>query len=296
MLFVFLLALTAGQCWGLDLVQTLVHNTDESELVSLVTKAGLGPALTSGNFTIFAPTDAAFGKVPQATIDALNADNTALTDLLTYHVITGAVRSSAVTNEMTVATLAGEKLRLNIYTHNDVVTVEGVPISNFDIIADNGVIHQLSGVLTPPKGSIVDTVVNNADFSTLLTAVQKTGLVDALKADHLTVFAPTNAAFAAMDQDDLQLLLAHPDKLKEVLTYHVVDQTLYSAGLYDRELPHSADSHHDRLYIHVSSSGVRINQRSHVTTADISTTNGVIHVIDHVLIPVRVAFWLRSVG
>jgi len=296
MLLVVLLVVSCCQCWGLNLVQTLVNDPNESTLVSLVTQAGLASALSTGTYTIFAPTDAAFSAVPQATLNSLSANTTALGDLLKYHVITGSVRKSDVTNELTVATLAGDKLRLNIYSHNNVVTVEGVPITNFDEMADNGVIHTTSGVLMPPSGSVVDTVINNPDFSTLLAAVTAAGLVDALKADHLTVFAPTNAAFAKLPSADLQKLLDNPDRLKDVLTYHVIDHTLYSAGLYNRELPHSEDSHHDRLLIHVRSGEVSINNDIKVTTADISTTNGVVHVIDHVLIPARVAIWLRFGG
>jgi len=287
---------TASQVLGLDLVQTLVNDPAESTLVSLVTQAGLAGPLSTGTYTIFAPTDDAFAAVPKATLDSLGANNTALGDLLKYHVISGSVSKSDVTNELTVSTLAGDKLRLNIYNHNNVVTVEGVPITDFDKMADNGVIHTLSGVLTPPSGNIVDNVINNPDFSTLLAAVTAAGLSDDLKADHLTVFAPTNEAFAKLPSADLQKLLDHPDRLKDVLTYHVIDHTLYSAGLYNRELPHSEDSHHDRLLISVRSSGVTINGQAHVTTADVSATNGVIHVIDHVLIPARVAIWLRFGG
>jgi len=295
MLFVFLLAVTAGQCFGMDVVQTLVADPEESKLVSLVTEAGLAGPLSNGDFTVFAPTNDAFAKVPQATLDSLSADTTALANLLKYHVISGKVRKADVRNEQTVATLAGDKLRINIYTHNDVVTVEGVPVSDFDKLADNGVIHKLTGVIMPPSGSIVDLVAGNSDFSTLLTAVTKAGIVDALKADRLTVFAPTNAAFAKVRSEDLNKILGNADILRDVLTYHVVDHTLYSAGLYDRELPHSIDSHHDRLLVHVrSSTGVTINNVAKVTTADISTTNGVVHVIDHVLIPLRVQIWLRT--
>jgi len=296
MLLVLLLVVSCCQCWGLNLVQTLVNDPDESTLVSLVTQAGLASALSTGTYTIFAPTDDAFAAVPKATLDSLSANTTALGDLLKYHVIQGAVRKSDVSNELTVATLAGDKLRLNIYNHNNVVTVEGVPITDFDKTADNGVIHTTSGVIMPPSGSIVDTVINNPDFTTLLAAVTAAGLVDDLKADHLTVFAPTNEAFARLPSADLQKLLDNPDRLKDVLTYHVIDHTLYSAGLYNRELPHSEDSHHDRLLIHVRSGEVSINNNIKVTTADISTTNGVVHVIDHVLIPARVALWLRFGG
>jgi len=295
MLTVLLVALVGSQCAaGADLVGTLVADSTMSTLVSLVTKAGLVPALQSGDFTIFAPTDAAFAKVPAATLNSLLADTTALADLLKYHVVAGKVMKSDVHNEQTVTTLAGTKLRVNIYGHNNVVTVEGVPIGTFDVTASNGYIHKLDGVMMPPSGNVVDAVVATPDLSTLLAAVTKAGLADALKGDPLTVFAPTNAAFAKIDSGDLNKILNNQQILQEVLTYHVVDHTLYSAGLYNREVPHSIDSHQDRLRISVSSSGVRINNVATVTTADISVTNGVVHVIDHVLIPLRVVVWLST--
>jgi len=296
MLTVLLVALVGSQCAeGADLVGTLVADSTMSTLVSLVTKAGLVPALQSGDFTIFAPTDAAFAKVPAATLNSLLADTTALADLLKYHVVVGKVMKSDVHNEQTVTTLAGTKLRVNIYGHNNVVTVEGVPIGTFDVTASNGYIHKLDGVMMPPSGNVVDAVVATPDLSTLFAAVTKAGLGDALKADHLTVFAPTNEAFAKINSHDLNKILNNHQILQEVLTYHVVDHTLYSAGLYNHEIPHSIDSHHDRLRISVSSSaGVRINNVATVTTADISVTNGVVHVIDHVLIPIRVVIWLRT--
>jgi len=296
MLMVLLVAVAGSQCAvAMDLVQTLVADQESSTLVQLLTKAGLASALSSGDFTVFAPTDAAFAKVPAATLTTLLADTTALADLLKYHVIMGKVMKSDVSNEQTVTTLAGTKLRINIYPHNNVVTVEGVPVGTFDEMADNGVIHHLTGVLTPPSGNVVDAVVATPDLSTLLTAVTKAGLADALKAEHLTVFAPTNEAFGKIDSADLNKILNNHEILTEVLTYHVVDHTLYSAALYDREIPHTADSHHDRLLIRVrDSTGVTINNVATVTTADISVTNGVVHVIDHVLLPIRVVIWLRT--
>jgi len=296
MLTVLLVALVGSQCAaGADLVGTLVADSTMSTLVSLVTKAGLVPALQSGDFTVFAPTDAAFAKVPNATLNSLLADTTALADLLKYHVVAGKVMKSDVHNEQTVTTLAGTKLRVNIYRHNNVVTVEGVPIGTFDVTASNGYIHKLDGVMMPPSGNVLDAVVATPDLSTLLAAVTKAGLADALKADNLTVFAPTNAAFAMINSDDLNKILNNHDMLQEVLTNHVVDHTLYSAGLYNREITHSIDSHHDRLRITVSASaGVLINHVATVTAADISVTNGVVHVIDHVLIPRRVAAWLQT--
>ncbi|KAK7494051.1 hypothetical protein BaRGS_00014709 [Batillaria attramentaria] len=226
MLWLLVVAVAVGQCAGKDLVQTLVSDPQESTLVSLVTKAGLAPALSTGTHTVFAPNDAAFAKLSQATLDSLDAHPDDLANILKYHVVTGSVMSADLRNEETVTTLNGQKLRVNIYSHNHAVTVEGKKVIETDRTADNGVIHVVEDVIMPPSGDIVDIVAGDSRFSTLLTAVQKVGLADALKGDPLTVFAPTNDAFSHLSGTELQRLLDHPEYLKEVLTYHVIDHTL----------------------------------------------------------------------
>ncbi|KAK3082743.1 hypothetical protein FSP39_004037 [Pinctada imbricata] len=190
----------------------------ETDLVDFIKQAGLADALDGGPFTVFAPTNAAFSKLPQATLNTLNTDFNALANILKYHVVQGNIHKADAKNELTLTTLAGTKIRFNIYPHNNVVTVEGSKITNFDLNADNGVVHVIDTVMTPPSGSIVDIVAGNSDFSELLKLVKETGLVSALQG-----------------------------------------------------------------------SGVMVNN-AHVTQADISATNGVVHVIDYVLFPTRHLF------
>ncbi|RUS85558.1 hypothetical protein EGW08_006701 [Elysia chlorotica] len=193
--------------------------------------------------------------------------------------------------------------------YSPTVTVNGAKVTDADKAADNGFIHFIDEVIMPPAGSVVTAVSNDPDLSTLLSAITKAGIargvlnwkqpgscvrafVTGSGTDPLTVFAPTNDAFARIDSADLNRLLSSPERLIETLKYHEVPHTLYSKGMWNHEYPKSTDSHEDRLHIRVNSDGVTINNAK-VTTADISVTNGVVHKIDHVLIPVRVAFWLR---
>jgi len=266
-----------------NLVEVL-QTDGESKLIKYVTAAGLADAILAGTYTIFAPTDAAFDAV--GTEAELLKDTTALANILKYHVVKGVVPSTAAKNELQLETLAGTKIRFNIYSHNHAVTVEGSKITKFDLSASNGVVHVINKVMMPPSGSIVDLVVGNSDLSTLLAQVQKVGLVDALKGDGLTVFAPTNAAFAKLGSNLLHKLTSNTALLKEILEYHVVPHTEYSAGLYNREFLRTIDRHHDTLRVHAFGSRVSINT-AHVTKADISASNGVVHVIDHVLVPAR---------
>ncbi|XP_065927615.1 transforming growth factor-beta-induced protein ig-h3-like [Magallana gigas] len=276
--------------FGGNLVEVL-QNDGETTLIALVKQAGLADALLSGEYTIFAPTNAAFSKLPQSVLDGLQRDTTALANILKYHVVKGSIHKADASNELQLETLAGTKIRFNIYNHNNVVTVEGSKITHFDLTASNGMVHVIDAVMMPPTGSIVDLVAGNSDLSTLLSKVQSAGLAGALQGDALTVFAPTNAAFNRLGSHVLDNLRRNPQLLKEILEYHVVPHTEYSAGLYNREYLRTLDTHHDVIRLGVSSTnGVVINRRSHVTQADISATNGVVHIIDHVLIPSRYLF------
>ena len=133
-----------------------------------------------------------------------------------------------------------------------------------------------------PQADIVDTAVAAGSFTTLATALQAAGLVDTLKGDGpFTVFAPTDAAFAKLPAGTLEALLADPAKLQAVLTYHVVPGRVTAA---DVATLSSATTVQGAPIAIDTSMGVRVND-AQVTQADVMTSNGVIHVIDTVLLP-----------
>lgn len=284
---ILVLCAVVSQCLAATTVETLVADPNMSTLVKLVTQAGLVDAVNAGDFTIFAPNNAAFSALPSATLTALGNDVNALANVLKYHVVQGKVPSSAASNELQLTTLNGQKVRFNIYKHNNAITVQGSRVITPDKTASNGVIHVLNKVMMPPEGDIVDIVAKTSEVSTLLSFVQQAGIANALKGDALTVFAPTNDAFARLPSSIVSRLTHDKNLLTEILEYHVVPHTEYSAGLYNREFLRTIDRHHDILRIHFGSAGVRVNTNSHVTKADIGATNGVIHLVDHVLIPAR---------
>jgi len=296
MLYVTLaLALCSSTALAKDCVDTLISTPKASTLVQLVTKAGLADALRGGQITIFAPTNDAFANVPQDVLGNLLTDNAALGDVLKYHVVGSKAMSTDITNEMKVATLQGGKIRLNIYSHEHVVSANGVNITEVDITCDNGVIHFVQGVLMPPTKTVVQLVAEDKDLSTLLSVVTAAGIANEFQADPMTLFAPTNAAFAKLEKCTLDLLTDPANKayLEEVLEYHAVSDTLFAVGVYNREYERTIDEHQDRVRIRVDNNGVSINNAK-VTTADIQATNGVIHKIDDVLIPIRTGFWVRA--
>lgn len=274
-----------------DIVETAQADEQFSILVSAVVKAGLTDALKAdGPLTVFAPTNAAFQMLFTDLgvngIDDLTADQ--LTPILLYHVVSGKVMAADVTtgyvpslnttapgnNSVLILTEAGNGVKLN--GNSNVIAA--------DVMASNGVIHVIDKVILPPD--VVDLAIQNSNFSTLVAAVSKAGLVDALKADGpFTVFAPTNAAFEALfgelgvgGIDDLTA-----DQLTPILLYHVVSGNVRAADVSSGSVP--TLNPEATIEIMVSDTGVKLNGSSNVVATDVQGTNGVIHVIDKVILP-----------
>jgi uncharacterized surface protein with fasciclin (FAS1) repeats len=258
-------------------------------LVAALSAAGLVDTLAGeGNFTVFAPTNDAFAALPEGTLDALlEAPDGLLTQILLYHVVNGVARAEDVVNLSGVETLNGESVAVAVVDGavrlNDSATVIAT-----DITASNGVIHVIDTVLIPPataSSTIADVVAGNGEFSTLLAALDAAGLVDTLAGEgDYTVFAPTNDAFAALPAGTVESLLADPQgQLTQILLYHVLANRAEAA---DVVMLSSADTlQGSPITIEVTDSGVILNGSVLVTQTDINTTNGVIHVIDGVLLP-----------
>lgn len=130
--------------------------------------------------------------------------------------------------------------------------------------------------------NIIETAVGNPDFTTLVTALKTAELVDTLSGTGpFTVFAPTNEAFKKLPPETLDAALADPEQLKTILTYHVVAGKVMSADVMKLTEATTVEGHMLKID---TASGVKVNN-AHVTSADIECTNGVIHVIDTVLLP-----------
>ena len=279
----------------MSIVDVAVANGSFTTLVAALEATGLDVTLSDmdSSFTVFAPTDDAFALLGDETIAALLDDTDTLTDILTYHVIGAEIDSSAAISSAgsTVEMVNGDSTGLSL--DGDNLLVNTVTVTTVDVEADNGVIHVIDAVLIPPadKGTptmnIVDTAVSSGDFGTLVTALQAAGL-DATLADEtqtFTVFAPTDAAFAMIASDTLDLLLADTEALSDVLLQHVVSGEVSSVTAYTlnglsattasgAEIPVAINSELDTLTFGGAT----------VTTTDIYTTNGVIHVIDMVVV------------
>ena len=254
------------------------HNTLEAAVIAANLQGTLsGP----GPFTVFAPTDAAFAALPAGTVDALLADIPALTNILTYHAVGASALSTSLTNGQLVTTLQGQKVTVTINNGN--VFINNAQVTVADIVATNGVVHVIDAVLLPPTGTVVDVVVNSPNHTTLEAAVIAAGLAGTLSGTGpFTVFAPTDAAFAALPAGTVDALLADIPALTNILTYHAVAGSAFSAGLNNGQMITTVQG--QKVTVTINNGNVFINN-TQVTVADIVATNGVVHVIDAVLLP-----------
>lgn len=272
----------------LDIVDTAIADGRFTTLVTAVQAAGLVDALKgAGPFTVFAPTDDAFAKLPAGTVESLlEAENLEqLKSILLYHVVEGKVMAADVAGLTAAATLSGKDLAVKMDMGS--VYINDAKVIITDIETSNGVIHVVDTVILPPAdlADIVDTAVADGRFTTLVTAVQAAGLVDALKGEGpFTVFAPTDDAFAMLPEGTVESLLQaeNIEQLKSILLYHVVEGKVMAAdvtGLSSAPTLLGKD-----LAVKVDMGNVYINEAKVVIT-DVETSNGVIHVIDSVLLP-----------
>jgi len=275
-----------------DVVDTAVAAGSFKTLAKALGAADLVKALKGkGPFTVFAPTDAAFAKLPKATLASLlKPENKAqLTEILTLHVVAGKVDAKTALKLGKAKALNGETLEIELFEGSP--QVNGAKITATDIMATNGVIHVIDTVLLPSKKAapkqmdIVDTAVAAGSFKTLAKALGAADLVKALKGKGpFTVFAPTDAAFAKLPKATLAALLKPENKAKltKILTLHVV------AGKIDSKtalkVGKAKTLNGETLEITVTKGVARVNGAKLVKT-DIMTSNGVIHVIDSVILP-----------
>jgi transforming growth factor-beta-induced protein len=275
-----------------DIVDTAVAAGSFKTLATALGAAGLVDALKgAGPFTVFAPTDEAFAALPAGTLDALLKDPKALGEVLKYHVVSGAVKAADVVKLSEAKSLQGEPIAIKV--DGSKVMVNGANVVSTDIETSNGIIHVIDAVILPPSMAkaeekmeakdIVDTAVAAGSFKTLAAALGAAGLVDALKGEGpFTVFAPTDEAFAALPAGTVDGLLKDPEALAEILKYHVVAGKVMAADA--AKLTEAETLQGAPIAISVKDGKVMIND-AEVVSADVEASNGVIHVINKVILP-----------
>jgi len=277
-----------------DIVDTAVADGRFTTLVAAVGAAELVDTLKGeGPFTVFAPTDDAFAALPAGTVDELlkPENKQKLTDILLYHVVSGKVMAADVTALTSAPTVLGKDVAVKVDMGNVYINEAKVIIT--DIETSNGVIHVIDAVLLPPsddammeKNTIVDVAVADGRFTTLVVAVTAAELVETLSGEGpFTVFAPTDDAFAALPAGTLDSLLLPENKqqLTDILLYHVVSGKVMAADVVT--LTSAPTVLGKDVTITVKDGKVFLNDTVQVIITDVEASNGVIHVIDAVLLP-----------
>ncbi|WP_378177681.1 fasciclin domain-containing protein [Aquimarina sp. SS2-1] len=257
-----------------SIVEIAVATPELSTLVGALQSADLVDTLNGdGPFTVFAPTNAAFDA-----LDAIPQGN-ALTEVLLYHVAAGKFTAEDLIAGQTVTTVQGDEVTIEMI-NGEVFLNGNIKVSIADIEASNGIVHVIDGVLIPPSNlqSIVEIAIATPELSTLVGALQAADLVDTLNGDGpFTVFAPTNAAFDALDA------IPQGDVLTEVLLYHVAAGKFTADDLLTGQTVTTVQG--DEVTIELINGEVFLNGNIKVSIADIEASNGIVHVIDGVLIP-----------
>lgn len=266
-----------------------IANDSFSSLVAALSKANLVSALNDSakTFTVFAPTNDAFSKLLSelgVTLEDLSSET--LTPILLYHVVNGVIPASEVKSGYlpTLSTAFGKNVSLQASVSDGVKLNNTVKVIATDVVATNGIIHVIDKVLLPP--TVVEIAQQNPLFSTLVLAVIKADLAGTLsKEGPFTVFAPTNDAFSALFKtlnvsgiDDLS-----KETLTPILLAHVVSGNVQSGDLSSGSVPTLNTS--KSLNVAVNGSAVTIDGSVNVIKADVQGKNGVVHVIDKVIVP-----------
>ena len=282
------LVATIGVAGDQNIVDVAVGSPQFSTLVKALQAAGLVDAVRDGELTVLAPTDAAFRKLPQDVLTDLlkPANKERLTEILTYHVIPGTRDLSALLGSGELETLQAQTV--NVRFEQGRVRVNEATVQSADIACANGVIHVIDTVLMPPEtgpANIVETAAAAGSFQTLLAAAKAAGLVEALTGEGpLTVFAPTDEAFARLPEGTVETLLKPENKrrLADILKYHVVSGKVTAGDALNAREAQTLNGWNVKIAL--EEGRVKV-QEATVVTADLETANGLIHVIDRVMLP-----------
>ena len=259
------------------------NSVDHTTLKTAIDACALDGVLSgSGPFTLFAPTDAAFNLLPAGTVTALLNDIPQLTDILKHHVVADSVMSGMLTNNQIVTTLHGTDVTVTISGGN--VYIDNAMVTLADLVADNGVVHVIDAVLLPPTNTVYDIVSNSPDHTTLKAAIDACSLDGVLSGPGpFTLFAPTDAAFNLLPAGTVTALLNDIPQLTDILKHHVVGSSVMSTMLSNNQVVTTLNG--TDITVTINSMGDVFIDNAQVVVADIVADNGVVHVIDAVLLP-----------
>ncbi|XP_052675650.1 periostin-like [Crassostrea angulata] len=272
----------------------LAAANNATKLVALLNSAGLADILkdpSQGPFTLLAPSDAAFGKIPDSDLQALKADNAKLQEVLKYHVMKGEIFEWDLLNHEVISSLNGHSIR--VYVRNSMAgqstyfNQAKVVIS--ELQASNGVLYLIDEVLNMPEGTIDDILLNpDYNINSFMDFVKAAGLTQVFNrttGNRYTMFVPTNQALASMDQGFLTQIKNNRINARHLVDYHVHPGTLHAKSIVG---PGRLSTMYRGHYINLSqdsNNNTLLNNVASVVQADIEAEDGVVHIISHVLIP-----------
>jgi len=278
------------------IVEIVNTNSDFSILRAAIVRAGLVSTLQGeGTFTVFAPNNAAFQKAGfanESSIEAVPIET--LKSILLYHTLGSVASASSLPTAVNTPVKTIEGTNVYVTKSSNGVFVNGAAVGTADVNAKNGIIHVIDNVLMPATGNIVEVLIDKPDFSFLVTAVIRASqgalnVKNALEGvGPFTVFAPNNQAFIAAGFATTQALEdADPATLTNILTGHVVEGLVFSNAIQNNMIATALGEQNITFSI---GNAVTVKGTGNTTAANIVavnelTTNGVIHVIDKVLLP-----------
>lgn len=266
--------------------QNVVEKLEDLGLTTLVQYieiAGLTEGLSLvGPWTVMAPSNEAFASLPSVLRLYLEQNPEAMTQMLAGHVVFDSIRSADLQNDQVALTIAEVLIRFNLYQNN--VTVNGVLVTDADQEATNGIIHVVDEVLYPfASDSIFGTVAQDPNYAIFPSLLRLSGL-EVLLSDFgpYTVFAPDDVAFLSLPEVIIDELLSNPFFLFDTLSYHIVSGTYYSRGLQSGDQlttlqgsTITVSERQGRIYV----------EDAEVLFPDYPCTNGVVHAVETVLLP-----------
>lgn len=285
------------------IVDIAVGSEDFETLTAAVVATDLAGALSGGSWTVFAPTDAAFAKLGLDETNIADAFTKAeLTDILLYHVLTAPVSSEEAKASQGDIVMGNGKIAGLKYFDGSLYLNDDSKVVAADILASNGVVHVVDTVILPPwprtedaphgelamvasgSNSIVDIAINDGRFDTLVAAVVAADLAGALSDGSWTVFAPTDAAFAKLGLDETNIASTFTKaELTDILLYHVLTTSVSSeeAKASQGDIAMGNGKIAGLKYFDGS---LYVNDDSKVIIQDILADNGVVHVVDTVIL------------
>lgn len=287
---IVLLVGVVAYCHGMQSLVDVIGANNGTTLVSLIKQAGLADALAGpGPFTVLVPVDSAFAAIPKADVAALTADKAALANVLKFHVISGEEFSFDIVNGRVLPTLSGHSIRL--YEQGGNIYFNDARVLAVDIEASNGVVYLIDRVLDVPEGTIMDILDSKSHNLTQFAAlVRKARLEYRLSGSvsssyKYTVFAPSNAAFDKLPASVKSAIFGKSSVYeREIVDYHIHAGTIHIKSLDHAGLVSTLLGGHE-ISVTTANNQVTFNGKGVLEESDIEAENGVVHVIDQVLIP-----------